>query len=398
VVVDIKLPRPHQGQNEVLKSNARFKVLLCGRRWGKSLISQIITILSSVKGKHIAYVTPTYQLSKIFFRDIIKLLPVKLIQSANKSDLVITLKTGGSISFMTGENLDSFRGRKFHKVVIDEAAYIPDLEDAWKNSIRPTLTDYKGEALFISTPRGKNYFYTLYLKGLNKEDGFESFHYSTYDNPYIDNDEIDAAKKSLPESVFQQEYLAVPNANSNSVVALNYIEANTILSLSNKPTIVFGIDVAKYKDYSVITGLDADGCMSFFERFQKDNDYTEQRIKALPASVIKVIDGTHGSIGDGIYERLTKQGIQNLTSFEFTAKSKPELIVQMILDIEQGNLKFNKTTADELSIFEYSYSSTGHLKYGNASGGHDDCVISLALANKYRKQVPVNFLASFGYY
>lgn len=398
--VDIKLPRPHTGQKEVLDSTARFKVLLCGRRWGKSQVSILISILATINGEHIAYVTPTYQLSKIFFQDIIKLVPVKLIKSANKSDLVITLKTGGTLSFMTGENLSSFRGRKFHKVIIDEASYIPDLEDAWLNSIRPTLTDYKGEALFISTPRGKNYFYTLYLKGLNKEDGFESFHYSTYDNPYIDNSEIDAAKKSLPESVFQQEYLAVPNANSNSVVALSHIEANTILSLSNKPSVIYGIDVAKYHDYTVITGLDEYGVMSYFERFQRDNDYTEQRIKALPASVRKIIDATHGSIGDGIYERLIKQGIQNLTPFEFTSKSKPELITQMILDIEQGNLKFNKTTADELSIFEYSYSGTGYIKYGNASGGYDDCVISLALANKYRKQIPnsTNFLASFGYY
>ncbi len=96
------------------------------------------------------------------------------------------------------------------------------------------------------------------------------------------------------------------------------------------------------------------------------------------------MDATHGSLGDGIYERLIKAGVQNLKPFEFTAKSKPELITQMILDIEQGNLKFNKITADELSIFEYTYSSTGYIKYGNASGGHDDCVIALALANKYK--------------
>jgi hypothetical protein len=109
--INLTLPKPHQGQQMVLDSTARFKVLLCGRRWGKSLISQIISILGIVNGKHIAYVTPTYQLSKIFFQDILKLIPVKLIKAANKTDLVITLITNGTLSFMTGERLDSFRGR-----------------------------------------------------------------------------------------------------------------------------------------------------------------------------------------------------------------------------------------------------------------------------------------------
>jgi len=398
--VDINLPKPHKGQKEVLQSTARFKVLLCGRRWGKSLISQIISILSIVKGKDVAYVTPTYSLSKIFFQDVLKVIPVQLIKSANKTDLVITLVTGGSLSFLTGERLDNFRGRKFHTVIIDEAAYIPDLENAWLNSIRPTLTDYQGNALFISTPRGKNFFYTLYLKGLNKEEGFESFHYSTYDNPYINKDEIDLAQQSLPESAFRQEYLAIPSENTNAVVSSTVIEANTISTLSNKPTVVFGIDVAKYTDYTVITGLDENGCMTYFERFQRDNDYTKQRIKALPASILKAIDSTRGSIGDSIMELLQREGVNNLVGFEFTAASKPKLITEMILDLEKGNLKYNDVTANELSIFEYTYTSTGHIKYGNAPGGHDDTVIALALANKYRKMIPANgsFLASFGFF
>lgn len=400
--IKIRLPKPHSGQRKVLNSKARFRVLCCGRRWGKSLISQIISLIQIAgtgginTGKHVAYVTPTYQLSKIFFADILKRIPVQLIVSANKTDLVITLVTGGTISFMTGQNLDSFRGRKFHTIIIDEAAYIPDLEQAWLNSLRPCLTDYEGEAIFISTPRGKNYFYSLYLKGLDPlVSDWESFHFSTYDNPFIKASEIDAAKASLPGDAFKQEYLAVPNANSNSVVGVDYIQANTITTLSTKPTVVYGIDVAKYTDYTVITGLDADGEMTYFERFQRDNEYTKNRIKELPASVLKVIDSTHGSVGDSIYESLQFEGVRNLQGFEFTAATKPKLITEMILDIEQGKLKFNEITATELSIFEYSYTSTGYIKYGNAPGGHDDCVIALALANRYKKQVPVNYMAGF---
>jgi len=396
-VVDIKLSKPHLGQLKVLQSTARFKVLMCGRRWGKSLISQVIGIMGMVSNKQVAYVTPTYALSKIFFQDVLKLIPASLIKSANKTDLVIQLITGGSLSFLTGERLDNFRGRKFHTVIIDEASYIPDLENAWLNSIRPTLTDYEGDALFISTPRGKGYFHSLYLKGLNKEDGYESFHFNSYSNPYIKASEIDAAKLELPTAAFNQEYLAIPNANSSAVVASEYIEANTITTLSSNPTVVFGIDVAKYTDYTVIIGLDESGSMTYFDRFQSPNEITKQKIKALPADILKAMDSTHGSLGDGIFESLIFDGVQNLVGFEFTSSSKPKLITEMILAIEKGELKFNELTAQELSVFEYTYSSTGYIKYGAISGSHDDAVCALAIANRYKKQAATANYSSWLY-
>jgi hypothetical protein len=113
--------------------------------------------------------------------------------------------------------------------------------------------------------------------------------------------------------------------------------------------------------------------------------------------VSKVMDSTHGSVRDGIFESLQREGTPNIQGFEFTSATKPKLITEMILDIEQGHLKFNTETANELSIFEYSYTSTGYVKYGNAPGGHDDCVIALALANRYKKQIPIKFLAEFGF-
>jgi len=163
------------------------------------------------------------------------------------------------------------------------------------------------------------------------------------------------------------------------------IRRNTMEVLSNEPTVVYGIDVAKYTDYTVITGLDANGRMTYFERFQKNNALTKERILALPGEVLKVMDSTHGSLGDGILEDLIGLGCPNLIGFEFTATSKPQIITELILDIENGACQYNDVTAAELSIFEYTYSSTGHIKYGNAPGGHDDTVIALALANRYRK-------------
>jgi len=389
--ISLKLPSPHKAQREVLKAfeYKRFITLCCGRRFGKSLICSVISTITlySRPEQFVAYITPTYSLGKFFFNELLKTLPAVTIKSANISDLKIELLNGSTLTFFTGERLDALRSRRFHLVIVDEAAFIPNLEDGWKNSIRATLTDYKGKALFVSTPRGKDYFFAL--TSVEKDD-WQNFHFSTYDNPHIDVEEINSAKESLPDSVFQQEYLAVAGENSSAVVALKYITENTIKELSTKPTVVFGIDVAKYTDWTVITGLDADGNMSYFDRFQTPNEITKQRIKALPASTLKVMDSTHGSLGDGIYESLINDGVSNLQGFEFTGASKPKLIMEMVLAIEKGELKFNEKTADELSTFEYTYSSTGHIKYNAINGCHDDCVAALAIANKYRKQVAVN--------
>lgn len=381
--VNLTLPKPHRGQQQVLDSTARFKVLQCGRRWGKSLISQIISIIGIVNGKHVAYVTPTYQLSKIFFQDILKQIPLKLIKSANKTDLVIELITGGTLSFLTGERLDNFRGRKFHTIILDEAAYIPDLELAWLNSIRPTLTDYKGNALFISTPRGKNYFYSLFLKGENKEDGYESFHFISYDNPHIAASEIDAAQLELPDAAFRQEYLAEPGENTANPFGTDNIKNNTITELSKKETQVIGIDLGKHNDYTVITGLDADGAMSLFERFKLPWALTIDKIQKLPSYCLKAVDST--GVGDAVFEQLSTT-CSNVTGFKFSSTSKPQVVMELVKDLELGKVKVNQETANEMMVFEYKIQPSGHIKYEAISGFHDDTVMALAMANHYLKQ------------
>ncbi len=392
--VQITLPKPHPGQQKVLDSKARFKVISAGRRFGKSLISQVISIIGIINAKHIAYVTPTYALSKIFFQDILKLIPVKLIKSANKTDLVITLITGGSLSFLTGERLDNFRGRKFHTVIIDEASYIPDLESAWLNSIRPTLTDYKGNALFISTPRGKNYFYALYNKGLNKEDGYESFHFTTYDNPHISADEIDLARLELPDAAFKQEYLAEPGENTNNPFGTQNIIDNTITTLSQKETKVIGIDLGKHNDYTVLCGLDEDGAMSYFERFKNPWSLTIERIKMLPSYCLKVVDST--GVGDAVFEQLSTT-CHNITGFKFTSTSKPQIVMELVKDLELSKIKVNEVTANEMAVFEYKIQPSGHIKYEAQSGFHDDTVMALAMANHYLKQAALSNYAGWLY-
>lgn len=376
--MEIILNRPHFGQKEFLNSKARFKVLMCGRRWGKSDISKNLAIRFMLDGKETAYVTPNYQLAKVFYEDILNILPVEVIKSANKSDLIISLITGGTLHFFTGEKPDNFRGRKFHLVIIDEASYVKDLKNAWNNAIRPTLTDYRGEAVFISTPRGKDYFHSLYLKGINKEEGWESFRFTSYDNPYILNEEIDMAKSELPLAAFNQEYLAIPSENVANPFGIDNIRINIIERLSNKPAVIFGIDLAKTTDFTVIIGLDEDGKMCHYDRFQLDWTATKDKIRELPRSTTKHIDST--GVGDVIVEELQKE-MSNIVGFKFTASSKPQLILSLIKSIEEGKIKYIEDITDELEVFEYSIGVSGHIKYEAITGFHDDKVIALALAN-----------------
>jgi phage FluMu gp28-like protein len=369
--IGLSLHNPHPAQKQVLDCDSRFIVMMAGRRFGKSLISQTISIDTAVNKKRVAYITPTYQLGKIFFKEIVDLLPLE-IYSKNESDLVINFITGGSIRFFTGERLDNLRGLKFHLAVIDEASFIPNLEDGWLNSIRPTLTDFKGKAIFLSTPRGKNYFYSLYSKA---EPNWKSFKFTTYDNPYIDPQEIDDARKQLPDVVFEQEYMANPAENAANPFGTQFIR-NCITPVSTMPVVAFGIDLAKSVDWTVIIGLDENGNVAYFDRFQMDWHNTKQNIIRLPKCPI-LVDST--GVGDPILEDLQREGVM-IQGLKFTSTSKQQLMEGLQSAIHQGKIGYpDGIITQELEIFEYQYGATG-VKYSAPSGYHDDAVISLALA------------------
>jgi hypothetical protein len=365
----LELPNPHTNQQRILDSQSRFRVVMCGRRFGKSELSQIEIIINSLKGNNVAYITPTYQLARVFFEKLIKALPFE----NNKSELSIKFPNDGSVEFFTGERLDNLRGRKFHLVVIDEASFIPNLEEGWLNSIRPTLTDYKGRALFLSTPKGKNYFYSLYLK--SGEPDWESFKFTTYDNPHIDKTEIDDARLQIPEVVFEQEYMANPSENASNPFGSTYIKQCTF-DVSHEPPIAFGVDLAKSVDFTAIIGLDRNGSVCHFDRFQKDWRQTKQVIQSLPKVPI-LMDST--GVGDPIFEDLQREGV-NVQGFKFTSTSKQQLMEGLSSAIQQRKITFPEGhITQELEIFEYQYTSFG-VKYSAPPGFHDDCVMALGLA------------------
>lgn len=381
--IKIQLSRPHENQVKFIESTAQHKTLMAGRRFGKSWVSKWVSIQHMLKGEHVAFITPTMELGRTFYNDIKKTLPPEVIARDNQTDRVIELITGGTLKFMSAEVLDRFRGLSFDMVICDEASLISNLSEFWNEAVMPTLMDRNGKSIWISTPRGKEAFFARFLKGKNGEPGYQSFHFTSYQNPMLQPGVIDAMKKEMTEAQFNQEVLAIAGENASNPFGTDTIKRNTLTQLSKEPTVVYGIDLAKYNDYTVICGLSASGQQTYFDRFQLPWELTKKKIEALPGNILKTVDST--GVGDVIYEGL-QQTCQNIRGFKFTTESKPKIIYELIKDVEQGNVKFIEAVADEMMVYEYKYTSTGHITFNAMSGYHDDAVCALAIANHHKNQ------------
>jgi hypothetical protein len=225
VEVDFFLPTLHPKQEVIMSQAKRFNHLRCGRRFGKTTLIQELTSIA-LDGKRVGVWFPAYKdLAEVWkeVKDLYKPViheiydSIEIISRKDEQLKQIQLITGGIIDFWSMENPDSGQGRKYHRAIIDESAKAPKLYQAWENTIRPTLTDYKGDAFIMSRPKGKNAggtaehpgngFYLIEEKH-KKFDNWAFFHFTTYDNPYMDEAEINEAKSQLDDINFRQEYMA----------------------------------------------------------------------------------------------------------------------------------------------------------------------------------------------
>lgn len=384
----ITLTQPHRAQLQVLNEAKRFNVLNCGRRFGKSALAVNLLSETAISGQPAGYFTPTYKLLDGTYNECLSVLE-PIVKRKNEHQF-IELITGGRIEFWTLENELAGRSRKYKRAIIDEAAFAKHLWKKWTEQLRATLSDLKGDAWFMSTPKGKNDFYKLYMKGKH-DDNWMSWQMPTVSNPYIDPAEIEDARKDLPELAFAQEYLAEFNDNVANPFGYNHITNCTTIALSAKPAVIFGIDLAKSFDYTVIIGLDQDGNVCHFDRFQADWMATKNKIIRTVGSTYAVIDST--GVGDSIVEDI-QRACPNVEGFKFTSSSKQQIMEALAVSIQNDKIGFPKDSIieDELKSFEYIYSSSG-VKYSAPVGMHDDTVCALAMANwKFKTQANVSYL------
>lgn len=203
----LKIPTPHADQHRAMALKARFRVVRCGRRWGKTALGVIAATSYAANGLYVGWFAPEYKFIAEAYRDIDTILdPIKV--SASK-DGVYTVRTNGRIDFWSLENENAGRSRKYHLVVIDEAAFTkPGAISIWNKSIRPTLLDYRGQALVLSNTNGIEPDNLMWQLCNQPEHGFVGYHAPTHANPFLPKDELAKLEKENHPLVYQQEYLA----------------------------------------------------------------------------------------------------------------------------------------------------------------------------------------------
>lgn len=375
----------HQPQREVLGNDARFRVVAAGRRWRKTSLGVIAALLTALDGGRAWHIFPSYPMSQVgwrMLRGLARQLPDRAIR---EGDRLITLPSGGMAQIKSASDPDSLRGEGLDLAILDEAALIR--ERAWIEAIRPALSDKLGRALFLGTPKGRNWFWHLWQSAQSSPNGeWASFRFATSTNPFILPSEIEAAKQMLPDRIFRQEYDA-EFIQEGSGVFRKVVEAATAEPQGEgRPGhhYVFGVDWGKHNDFTVIHVIDAtEGAQVATDRFNQI-DYTLQtaRLRALyDRFVPNTVVAERNAMGEPIIERLLAEGLP-ITPFTTTNASKKMAIESLAAAFETSELRIlaDPILIGELQAYETERLPSGMLRYSAPPGMHDDCVMALAMA------------------
>ena len=275
----LTLPRLHAAQQQIVDSARRFNVVCCGRRFGKTTLAVDRLILPALSGKPTAWYGPSYRALADVWRSLqATLYPVT--RDVSQAEHRIELAGGGVIECWSLDSPDAGRGRSYACVVIDEAAQVRELERAWMENIRPQLTDYRGDAWFLSTPKGTaSYFHTLYGKGQGLFAGrWRSWRMPTTANPYLPLGEVEDARADMTESAFAQEYEAAFVSWAGAV--FRRILDAVMEPPTNVQAAVIGVDWARAAggDYTVFVALSEAGQVLAIDR-SRGLEYAMQRAR-----------------------------------------------------------------------------------------------------------------------
>lgn len=367
-------------QKEIMDCEERFACIEASTKAGKTACMIVWLLEQALRCKanqSVFWVAPVFMQSKIAFDRMRSQMNIREFFKVNESRLTLTLPNGAIIEFKSGDNPDTLYGNDCYAAVIDEASRIR--EESWI-AIRSTLTATNGKCKLIGNVKGrKNFFYRMALKAKAKEPNYFYKKITAYDAVaagILKLEEIEDAKRDLPENVFKELYLAEASEDGSNPFGLEHI-ARATFEMSNNEAVCYGIDLAKKHDWTVITGLDQFGSVCYFDRFQKDWKQTKETILSLPNKPI-CIDST--GVGDPIAEDIAR--VKEVEMVVYTARQKQQLIEGLAYAIQNRKITvLPGVMKDELDSFEFEYTRSG-VYYSAPSGLHDDCVNSLALANK----------------
>lgn len=268
-MAQIEIPELHPAQKRMLAESRRYNVAVCGRRFGKTFLAADLLLKGPRKkgalyGYPVALYAPTYQTMLESWRKLVQILK-PITEKKSEQDKRIDLVTGGVVEFWSLDNPDAGRGRKYATVVIDEAAMIKRLEEGWEQNIQPLLLDYQGEAWIVSTPKGDNYFKTLFDRGYpanpSRDEQWQSWQLPTWENPYISRDDVEKMRESMPRLAFMQEIEAQFVSFAGTFIKAEHIQTGVPpAGLKLYQGVDLAISMKENSDYTAIVtvGVDED--------------------------------------------------------------------------------------------------------------------------------------------
>ncbi len=348
-------------------------------------------------GQNYWWVAPVSAQANIAFERIkTNLTPGTFTPKANPVPTIHLPLVGTNLVFKSADNPDSLYGEDVYAAIADEASRWPT--QGWV-ALRSTLTATRGPAVLIGNVKGKkNWFYEFCRRVENGQEPNGAYSRIDWRDAVeagvLDVEEIEDARRNLPEMDFKQLYEAIAGDDTGNPFGSDHIRA-CVGVLSNKPPVAFGIDLAKYQDYVVVIGLDEDGATSVFERWNGlPWPLTIRRIQDIVGEeTAALIDST--GVGDPVLDQL-KIEHGNFKGFVFSQAAKQRLMEGLAVSIQAHELTYpDGLIKNELLLFEYEVTRTG-VKYSAPAGYHDDCVCSLALARQaWVETTPASNLMEF---
>lgn len=382
----IHLKPPHPNQKLILHNKTRFRVVACGRRFGKTEVGKRAIVSAATNGKLCWWLSPTYPMASQVWRDLKLACRDVFGLKVNEAERRMDFRNGGMIAIRSTHYPDYLRGAGLDFAVLDEAAFMEP--GVWPEVVRPMLLERRGKALFLSSPSGRNWFWDIYRFGAGSkpQPKWKSFQFTSYDNPLISHEELDAIRQSTPERIFREEILAEFIDDSGQVFRGIREAATAPLNAQPIPGHRYygGLDWGRESDSTAIVIIDGDlRQVVALDRFNQIGWSLQRgRLQAMierwqPAAVW----AEENSIGSVNIEALQNEGLP-VRAFKTTAQSKAPLIEALALAIERGELALlpDETLLHELVSYRMERLPGGGYRYSAPSGGHDDCVIATALA------------------
>jgi hypothetical protein len=328
------------------------------------------------------WVAPVHSQAEIAFRRMRSGLPQSVIVSTHEGSR-ITLRGNRGIWFKSGDNPDSLYGEDVYAAVIDEASRAK--EEAF-HAVRSTLTATRGPLRCIGNVKGKKNWFYLNAREAEKGRVNHSYHKLIAADAVaagvLEENEIEDARRLLPEKVFRELYFAEPSDDEGNPFGGTDVIKRNVRPLSKKNPVAWGWDLGKSVDWTVGIALDEDGATCKFERFQMPWPETLLKIKRETRMTASLVDST--GLGDPIVDILQKDTISTHEGQKFTMQSKQQMMEALAVAIQSSEIYYpDGPIVSELDSFEYEYTRTG-VKYSAPEGVHDDCVCALALAHKCR--------------